>query len=105
MKKLKERWGIHNNWQLVIIFIVFGLTGSSSVLLKKYVLHSLGIFQDEIVWYAYWPLNIFVVFLFYQLLLICYGTALGQFRFFWAFEKKMWCRMLRITPSESSASK
>ena len=25
MKKLKERWGISSNWQVVVIFIVFGL--------------------------------------------------------------------------------
>ena len=30
LKKLKERWGITSNFQLVIIFIVFGITGSVS---------------------------------------------------------------------------
>ena len=30
MKKLKERWGITSNFQIVIIFIVFGITGSVS---------------------------------------------------------------------------
>ena len=30
MKKLKEKWGITSNFQLVIIFIVFGITGSVS---------------------------------------------------------------------------
>jgi len=31
MEKLKEKWGITNNFQLIIIFIVFAITGSSSV--------------------------------------------------------------------------
>ena len=30
LKKLKERWGITSNFQIVIIFIVFGITGSVS---------------------------------------------------------------------------
>ena len=30
MKKLKERWGITSNFQIAIIFIVFGITGTTS---------------------------------------------------------------------------
>ena len=30
LKKLKERWGITSNFQIVIIFIVFGITGTVS---------------------------------------------------------------------------
>ena len=30
MKRLKERWGITSNFQIVIIFIVFAITGSTS---------------------------------------------------------------------------
>ena len=30
MKRLKEKWGITSNFQLVIIFIVFAITGSVS---------------------------------------------------------------------------
>ena len=30
IKKLKERWGIKSNFQIVIIFVVFGITGSVS---------------------------------------------------------------------------
>ena len=30
MKKLKERWGITSNFQIIIIFIVFAITGSTS---------------------------------------------------------------------------
>jgi hypothetical protein len=32
------------------------------------------------------------MFVFYQILLIVNGTILGQFKFFWAFEKKMLSR-------------
>ena len=34
MKKLKERWGITSNFQIIIIFIVFGITGSVSAVIS-----------------------------------------------------------------------
>ena len=34
MKRLKERWGITSNFQIVIIFIVFAITGSTSAYLS-----------------------------------------------------------------------
>lgn len=35
MKKLKERWNITSNFQLVIIFIVFGITGTTASMIAS----------------------------------------------------------------------
>jgi hypothetical protein len=43
MNKLKERWNVTSNWQLVIIFIVFAITGSTAAYLSKPVTSALGI--------------------------------------------------------------
>lgn len=98
MQKLKERWGIDNNFQLVIIFVVFAITGSSSVYVAKPFLKFIGLesgnFPDT--WWGpilYWTLRILLIFPFYQILLVAYGWLFGQFKFFWAFEKKMLKRM------------
>ncbi|AZQ58234.1 diacylglyceryl transferase [Maribacter sp. MJ134] len=98
MEKLKERWGITSNFQLIIIFIVFAITGSSSVYVAKPFLSFIGMdkgnFAQE--WWGqtlYWILRILLIFPFYQLLLVIYGWLFGQFKFFWAFEKKMLGRM------------
>ena len=40
---LKVKWGINSNKQLLIIFIVFGLTGSSSVKVAKPFLDYIGL--------------------------------------------------------------
>ena len=88
MNKLKERWGITSNWQLVVIFIVFGLTGSSSAKLAGPFVEMLGIDNDISVW-IYWPARILLIFPIYQVLLIIFGWLFGQFQFFWNFEKKM----------------
>lgn len=98
MKKLKERWGITSNWQILIICVVFAITGSSSVYVAKPFLAWIGMdkssFSNE--WWAqivYWTLRILLVFPFYQILLVLFGWLFGQFKFFWAFEKKMLGRL------------
>ncbi|QYA26576.1 diacylglyceryl transferase [Gramella sp. MT6] len=93
MKKLKDRWGIDSNWQLIIIFIVFAITGSTAAKLASPVVNLLGIDQETSHWSVYWFSRIVLIFPIYQVLLICFGWIFGQFQFFWAFEKKMLTRM------------
>lgn len=98
MQKLKTRWGIQSNLQLLLILVVFAITGSSSVYVAKPFLDLLGMdvgnFPDT--WWGrsgYWTLRILLIFPFYQVLLLIFGWLFGQFRFFWNFEKKMLQRM------------
>jgi hypothetical protein len=88
MKKLKERWGIESNFQLTLIFIVFAITGSASAWLSKPFCYWLGITKADLgFWFT--PIRLLLIFPIYQVLLVCIGFLFGQFRFFWAFEKKM----------------
>lgn len=89
MNKLKQRWGITSNFQLVIIFIVFAITGSSSAYLSKPVLTWMGVTKDIMSIWLYIPLYLILIFPIYQVLLVFFGFIFGQFKFFWAFEKKM----------------
>lgn len=89
MEKFKQRWGITHNYQLVVIFIVFAVTGSTSAYVSKPVLAWLGITKDTVSLWAYYPLYIILIFPIYQVLLVFFGFISGQFTFFWAFEKKM----------------
>jgi len=98
MEKLKERWGIDSNLQVVIICVVFAITGSSSVYVAKPFLAWIGLaretFSDSFFGgFMYWSLRLLLIFPFYQVLLVIYGWLFGQFRFFWNFEKKMLSRM------------
>jgi hypothetical protein len=88
MDKLKQRWGIETNFQLTIIFIVFALTGSASAWLSKPFCIWLGITKGDL---GYWftPVRLLLIFPIYQLLLVLIGFLFGQFKFFWAFEKKI----------------
>jgi hypothetical protein len=94
MNRLKEKWQITSNLQLAIIFIVFAITGSTASKIAAPVVHFFGIYSETNP-ILYWPLRIILIFPLYQVLLVLFGWIFGQFKFFWAFEKKM-LRRLRI---------
>ena len=93
MKKLKEKWGIESNFQIVIIFIVFTINGSLAVYLTKPVLGLINISKETSYELIYWPVRIIVIFIIYQITLVIVGTIFGQKKFFWNMEKKMLSRL------------
>src|SRR5690554_8202632 len=93
MNKLKEKWGITSNFQLVIIFIVFAITASTSAYITRPVLALLGITKEKMNPWLYWPLSLLLILPVYKVLLIIIGTLSGQHTFFWNFVKKMLFRM------------
>ncbi len=96
--RLKNKWGVESNSQFILIFIVFGITGSLCVRLANPVLEFLNInnnfFKDLFLGdILYWTIRVVIVFPLYQLLLLVIGTLFLQFKFFWNFEKKILCRI------------
>ncbi len=96
--RLKDKWAVESNLQLVLIFVVFAITGSSSVKIAKPLLELMGVEMSAfenifLVSLLYWILRILVVFPIYQILLLFFGTIFFQFKFFWKFEKKILSRM------------
>jgi hypothetical protein len=93
-KKLKDKWGVKSNFQFLIIFIVFGITGSASVFVGKPLLNffsiSPNLFSDiPFGNVLYFILRLVVIFPIYQVLLVVFGAMFFQFNFFWEFEKKI----------------
>ncbi|HSI69936.1 MAG TPA: DUF6787 family protein [Gillisia sp.] len=93
MKRLKQRWGIDSNFQIVLILIVFAITGSTSAKLAGPLCDFLGIYEENSAWYVYWFARLVLIFPIYQVLLVFFGWLFGQFAFFWEFEKKMLSRL------------
>ena len=85
--KLKIKWKINSNFQLLLIFVVFSLAGFSVVWFRKLFFMLVGIENDTALWIK---TITYILFIFpaYQLLLLVYGFLLGQFGFFWEKEKK-----------------
>lgn len=93
MEKLKDRWGITSNLQLILIFIVFAINGSFAAWVAKPVTQLIGISSDTTSAWIYIPIRILLVFPIYQITLPIVGWLFGQFKFFWSFEKKMLSRI------------
>lgn len=87
--KLERKWSVDYRWEMIRVFIVFAITGSSSVFIGRPVIALIGITKDNLNIVLYWILYIIVGIIFYQILLVAYGWLFGQFKFFWEFEKKM----------------
>ena len=88
-KKLENKWVVDFRWEMIRIFIVFAVTGTSSLYVGRPVIKLLGITKENLNPIAYWILFIIIGLIFYQILLVFFGWLFGQFQFFWAFEKKM----------------
>ena len=89
VNKIKRKWEIRSNHQLLIIFLVFGITGSTAAWISKPILEFIGIKQSNISLWLYWPIRIIIIFPLYQILLLITGTIFGQSKFFKNFIKKM----------------
>ena len=87
LRQFKEKWKIKSVFQLIIIFAVFSITGSAALVVRKFVFHLIGI-QPETSLFIKVPLYILILFPSYQILLFIIGTLVGQFQFFYAFQKK-----------------
>ena len=93
MNRLKEKWGITSNFQIIIILLVFSITGSLAVWIANPVLNIIGIHKEFVSPWVFLPIRIFIIFPIYQVLIVLIGALFGQFKFFWAFEKKMLFRL------------
>jgi hypothetical protein len=88
-KWLEKRWILNYRWEMIRVFIVFAVTGSSSMYIGRPIMKWMGISQENLGSVLYWFLFIVIGLIFYQILLVTYGWLFGQFKFFWEFEKKM----------------
>ncbi|MFW6246065.1 MAG: DUF6787 family protein [Tangfeifania sp.] len=91
LEKLKHKWNIKSNVQLVLIFLAFAFTGSAALIVRKAVFGWIGITPDTSLWIKV-PMYILIIFPSYQILFLIIGTFFGQFRFAWEFEKKVFAR-------------
>ena len=88
IKKLKERWGITSNFQIVIIFIVFGITGSVSAYFSGPLTEIIIGSNSELNWSIKLLIRIIVLTPIYQVLLLFFGYIFFQYKFFFKFVKK-----------------
>jgi hypothetical protein len=62
LNNLKTKWNITSNFQLTIIFIVFGITGSLSVVVSDPLLNIIGLEKNMMSPWIFTPLRLLIVF-------------------------------------------
>lgn len=94
-QKLKSRWDIESDKQVVIILIAFTLTGFSTLYIHYLIDQLLGITEESP--FIYKALVFVVIVLpVYNILLMIYGSLLGQYKFFKGFIIKFFSRIFFI---------
>ncbi|MEZ4797793.1 MAG: DUF6787 family protein [Flavobacteriaceae bacterium] len=87
-KRLENKWIVDYKWEMIRIFLVFAITGSTSAFISKPILNLLGITKENLNVFVYWLLYIIIGLIFYQILLISIAWIFGQYAFFRDFLKR-----------------
>ena len=87
MKRLKEKWGIKSNFQLVIIIIVFAITGTTSAVISGPTIDFL-LGEIKMNSFLKFILQLVIIMPIYQVLLLLFGYIFFQYNFFLKFVKK-----------------
>jgi hypothetical protein len=90
-KRLQQRWGV-NARRAAIILLVFICTGFTVMFLKRPVVRWIvGEGEQPLLFTVLYYVLILPV---YNVFLLLYGALLGQFSFFWNFEKRLMKRLI-----------
>ena len=95
IERLKDKWKVKSTLQVIIILVVFSITGSLAVFIGKPILAFFDVTKDNYSTFLYYTFRILIIFPIYQVMLLVVGTLLGQFEFFWNFQKKTVGRLFR----------
>ena len=92
INKLKKLFKASSNWHLLIIFLVFGISGSLSVIVSEPIINLFRINELTDNFILYQSIRVLIIFPVYQIVLLFIGTLFGQYKYFLDFEKKMLMR-------------
>jgi hypothetical protein len=62
LNRLKTKWGITSNFQIILILIVFAINGSFAAWVAKPITALIGLDKETTHALIYWPLRILLVF-------------------------------------------
>ena len=84
IKKFNAKSKVH----LLVIFFVFGLSGSFSLWISSPIMAALDLKNILNNYTLYIFFRLLIIIPIYQLILIVIASIFGEFQYFWKFEKK-----------------
>ena len=99
---MQEKWELKSFWQVIVVLVVFALTGSTVLFIKGPILDLISGGAER----EWWMTLIYILLILpiYNIILLCYGFLLGQFTFFWKYEQKMLRRFGVKSKNEEQAN-
>jgi len=85
--RLKGKWNVSTS-QLILILCTFAVTGTLTAWISRSITSWIGL-TDESFWLWKFLLRLSVLIFGYQIIILIVAFFFGQFRFFWAYEKKI----------------
>ena len=89
---LQKIFKTNSVYQLIIVFLVFAISGSLSVYVSEPVLNLLNYKEYVSNKIIQTFLRLLIIFPIYQIILLGVGAVFGEFQYFWDFEKRFWKR-------------
>ena len=92
IEKLKSKWKLKSAAQVILVLITFICTGTTVLFIKKPFQQLVGI--DQLEGWVKTMIYLIAILPIYNIILLIYGFIFGQFKFFWAFEKRFFKRII-----------
>jgi hypothetical protein len=84
---------VSSNWSVVLILVAFSAAGMSVLKVSRPIMDA--ILPPDAPKWLWWTLRVTIIPPVYEVILIVYGSLLGQRRFFWNKQKKLWAHLFR----------
>jgi len=88
IQNLIKKFNAKSKAHLLVIFFVFGLSGSFSLWISSPIMLALDLKNILNYYPLYLFFRILIIIPIYQLILIIVALIFGEFQYFWRFEKK-----------------
>lgn len=89
IEKLEMMFKARSKIHLLVIFLIFGISGSASIFVSDIVLNFLDLENFEVPQLIYWPLRIFLLFICYQFILLFVSACFGEFKHFSKYSQRI----------------
>ena len=95
IKKLEEVFKARSKTHLLLIFLIFGISGSASIFVSEIVLGVLNLEKFNVPRLIYWPLRIIILFVCYQIILLFVSACFGEYKHFSRYTQRIFFFMKR----------
>ncbi|MAJ14164.1 MAG: hypothetical protein CMN44_04210 [SAR116 cluster bacterium] len=95
IEPLIKRFNAKSLKHLVIIFVIFGISGTCTLIITEPIINLLKmneIFQNSLILIF---LRVIIIIPLYQIILLSIGYIFGEFNYFYNFEKKIYKKFLK----------